>query len=108
MMTAYRPSPVPLSHVQVMMTAYRPSPVPLSHVASELCLEQDGADVVQLLEAAGGRCVGTLQGGPEGGSSTGGGDSGGMLDTLGSRPMRLTVASSTTSWVGADRICGRM
>ena len=91
-----------------MMTAYRPSPVPLSHVASELCLEQDGADVVQLLEAAGGRCVGTLQGGPEGGSSTGGGDSGGMLDTLGSRPMRLTVASSTTSWVGADRICGRM
>lgn len=36
------------------MTAYRPTPVPLSHLEAELAVEQDGVDVVRLLLEVGG------------------------------------------------------
>ena len=66
-----------------MMVAYRPSRVPLDHIASELALEQDGADVVDLLRSVGGRC------------------DKGELDTKGSFPVRITSGENSTSWIGA-------
>ena len=68
-----------------MMTAYRPSPLPLDHVASELALEQDGSDVVELVRSVGGRCVD------------------GELDTKGSCPTRTrsSIDQSKISWIGA-------
>ncbi|GAX78375.1 hypothetical protein CEUSTIGMA_g5817.t1 [Chlamydomonas eustigma] len=39
--------------LKAMVTAYRPTSVPLSHVSVELCLEQDGADLFSVLQNAG-------------------------------------------------------